>query len=126
MPHTICCRITRVAIPAFQEPSISSGKPEPATIAQVSPTVLRSGPYRFFFFASDRNEPPHVHIAREAKAFKFWLSPVRSAYNFGFGAKELGRIERLVQEHEADLLKAWHEYFKSADRNGKGQKRPRH
>ena len=45
----------------------------------VSPAVLRSGPYRFFFFASDRNEPPHVHIERERKTAKFWLSPVRIA-----------------------------------------------
>ena len=26
------------------------------------PTVLRVGPYRFFFYASDRAEPMHVHI----------------------------------------------------------------
>lgn len=54
---------------------------------RVSPTVFRSGPYRFFFFASDRNEPRHVHVGRERKAAKFWLSPVRSAYNYGFAAK---------------------------------------
>jgi hypothetical protein len=81
----------------------------------VSPTVLRKGPYRFFFFASDRNEPPHVHVAREAKAAKFSLSSVRQAYNYGFAANELTRIEGLVREHEADLLKAWHEYFKPSD-----------
>jgi hypothetical protein len=45
----------------------------------VSPTILRSGPYRFFFFAGDRNEPVHVHVAREDKTAKFWLSPVRPA-----------------------------------------------
>jgi len=77
----------------------------------VSPTVLRSGPYRFFFFSSDRNEPVHVHVAREDKTAKFWLSPSRVEYNYGFTLKELGRIQRLVQEHEAELLKAWHEYF---------------
>ncbi len=31
------------------------------------PTVLRIGPYRFFFFAGDRNEPLHIHIEREDK-----------------------------------------------------------
>jgi hypothetical protein len=39
--------------------------------------------YRFFFFASDRNEPPHVHLKRNAKLAKFWLSPARQAYNYG-------------------------------------------
>ncbi|MBZ5579241.1 MAG: DUF4160 domain-containing protein [Acidobacteriia bacterium] len=41
------------------------------------PTVLRSGPYRFFFYSADRDEPPHVHGEREDSAAKFWLSPVR-------------------------------------------------
>lgn len=81
----------------------------------MSPTVLRSGPYRFFFFASDRNEPMHVHVARESKTAKFWLTPVRVAYNFGFPPSELTRIEGLVREHEADLSKAWHDYFKPGD-----------
>ncbi|MGH8245034.1 MAG: DUF4160 domain-containing protein [Gammaproteobacteria bacterium] len=26
------------------------------------PTVLRSGPHRFFFFSREGHEPPHVHI----------------------------------------------------------------
>ncbi|MCX7012591.1 MAG: DUF2442 domain-containing protein [Candidatus Sumerlaeota bacterium] len=29
------------------------------------PTVLREGPYRFFFVSLDRDEPPHVHVRRE-------------------------------------------------------------
>jgi hypothetical protein len=59
-------------------------------------------PYRFFFFSSDRNERVHVHVAREGKAAKFWLSPTRVEYNYGFAPKELGRIEGLVREHEAN------------------------
>jgi hypothetical protein len=73
---------------------------EAATIVRVSPTVLRSGPHRLFFFASDRNEPVHIHIGRHDKVAKFWLAPVRQANNYGFAANELSRIERLVQQHE--------------------------
>ncbi len=40
------------------------------------PTVLRHGPYRFFFYAGDRDEPPHVHIERDSKIAKLWLDPV--------------------------------------------------
>jgi hypothetical protein len=29
------------------------------------PTVLRVGPYRFFFFSGDRDEPPHIHVERD-------------------------------------------------------------
>jgi hypothetical protein len=42
------------------------------------PTVLRSGPYRFFFYSSDGPEPPHVHVERDAGRVKFWLDLLRS------------------------------------------------
>jgi Domain of unknown function (DUF4160) len=43
------------------------------------PTVLRSGPYRLFFYSGDRDEPRHVHVEREANLAKLWLDPVRLA-----------------------------------------------
>lgn len=75
------------------------------------PTVLRSGPYRFFFYASDRDEPFHVHVEREDKVAKFWLQPVRLQESGGFSRLELNRIRQLVQLHEEQLREAWHEYF---------------
>ena len=50
------------------------------------PTILRVGPYRFFFYAGDRDEPPHIHIESDENVAKFWLDPVR-------------------------LQRSWHEYF---------------
>ena len=79
----------------------------------MSPTVLQSGPYRFFFFSSDRGEPIHVHVQRELKTAKFWLGPVRLEHNYGFASAELHKIAGLVRQHEAEFVKAWHEYFKS-------------
>ena len=92
----------------------------------MSPTVLQSGPYRFFFFSSDRNEPKHVHIKRDRKLAKFWLAPARMAYNYGFNRAESNRIAALVRKHEAALSKAWHESFKRQDGNGGGPERSRH
>ena len=92
----------------------------------MSPTVFQSGPYRFFFFSSDRGEPPHVHVARERKAAKFWLEPVRLEYNQGFPSNELNKIAGLVGEHQAMLLKAWHDYFKSGNGDRGGQAGPSH
>lgn len=89
----------------------------------MSPTVLQSGPYRFFFFSSDRGEPPHVHVARDRKTAKFWLQPVWLEYNLGFAPNELNKISALVQGHQAELLKAWHDYFKSGNGNRRGQAR---
>jgi Domain of unknown function (DUF4160) len=91
----------------------------------VSPTVLQSGPYRFFFFSNEKDEPPHVHVARDDKIAKFWLGPVREAYNYGFKAAELNRIAAITREHEEALAKAWHDYFKRSDGNGRGVRRSR-
>ena len=33
--------------------------------------IPREGPYRFFFYASDRTEPEHVHVERDDRVAKF-------------------------------------------------------
>jgi hypothetical protein len=48
------------------------------------PTVLRSGPYRLFFFAGDREGPLHVHVEREDSLAKYWLDPIRLRRSDGF------------------------------------------
>jgi len=77
------------------------------------PTVLRHGPYRFFFYASDRDEPPHIHVERDDNIAKFWLDPVRLQSSGGFPRVEIGQIESLVTENQQTLLEAWNEYFRS-------------
>lgn len=76
------------------------------------PTVLKAGPYRFFFFAGDRNEPKHVHVEREKHVAKFWLEPIRMHSAGGFSRVEAIRIERLVKDHLSELMGAWNEYFR--------------
>jgi hypothetical protein len=75
------------------------------------PTVLRVGPYRFFFYSADRGEPAHVHVECETKRAKFWLRPVRLQESGGFGRREINRLQALVEEHQERLLRAWHEFF---------------
>jgi hypothetical protein len=77
------------------------------------PTVLRSGPYRFFFYASNGVEPPHVHIERENHRAKFWLKPVRLQESGGFSRAELNRLSALVEESRDHLLEAWDEFFRT-------------
>ena len=75
------------------------------------PTVLRSGPYRFHFYSSDTQEPPHVHVERDENTAKFWLSPVRLQSSGGFRPVEVRRIQRLVEQHRDALLRSWDAYF---------------
>jgi len=68
------------------------------------PRVFRVGPYRFFFFAGARDEPPHIHVERDDKVSKFWLNPVRLQQSGGFSRSEIRKIHLLVQTHREDLL----------------------
>ncbi|MBI4408913.1 MAG: DUF4160 domain-containing protein [Gemmatimonadetes bacterium] len=68
------------------------------------------GPYRFFFYSFDCNEPMHVHAERESSACKFWLEPLMLASNHGFVAHELGRILGLIRMHRRKIEDAWHEH----------------
>ena len=75
------------------------------------PTVFRDGPYRFYFYSHEPNEPPHVHVDRDSDSAKFWLEPVTLARNLGFSGVELRRIEQVVEENAIMLLRAWNEHF---------------
>ncbi len=75
------------------------------------PTVLRLGPYRFYFYSHEPNEPPHIHIDRDNLSTKFWLDPVQLARNLGFSPKDLRTIERMVVEHQQELQEKWNGYF---------------
>ncbi len=74
------------------------------------PTILREGPYRFFY-ASDREEPLHVHVEREDRIAKFWLVPVRLQRSGGLRRSEIGRIARIIGENQTLFVEAWNEYF---------------
>jgi hypothetical protein len=75
------------------------------------PTVKSiPGPYRFFFFSFDCNEPKHVHVQRDRFICKFWLDPLDLSKNYGFSPKELGEIRRLIQFHQNKIVEAWYEH----------------
>ena len=75
------------------------------------PTVLRIGPYRFYFYSHEPNEPPHIHIDRDNLSAKFWLEPVQLARNLGFSARDLRTIERMIVDHQEALQEKWNGYF---------------
>ena len=75
------------------------------------PTVLQIGPYRFYFFSNEGDEPPHIHVKSGGSEAKFWLHDLSVAVNAGFPAHEIGAIVRHLRP-QRDLLEGkWHEYF---------------
>jgi len=75
------------------------------------PNVLRSGPYRFYFYSHEPNEPPHVHVDRDNLSAKFWLEPVGLAQNLGFRPKELRQVQEIVGQNQQRFVEAWNDYF---------------
>ena len=82
------------------------------------PALLRLGPYRFYFWSREADEPPHVHVKRDRDEAKFWLEPiVELAGNWGFARHELNRVRRIVEEQRELFLERWHEHFGDENRD---------
>ena len=75
------------------------------------PTVLRIGRFRFYFFSNESLEPAHIHVKAGGDQAKFWLSPIALASNYGFRARDLNRIEQIIEKHQTQFLESWNEYF---------------
>jgi hypothetical protein len=64
------------------------------------------------FYATDRDEPRHVHVARSGSDAKFWLDPeVRLARNHGLPEPELRRVMRIIETNARALRDAWDAFF---------------
>ena len=77
------------------------------------PTILRIGPFRFFFYSNEQGEPAHIHVQRDRMLAKFWLDPVSLAGSTRFSARDLRKVEGLVVENKDLLMERWNEYFSS-------------
>ena len=77
----------------------------------MSPTVLRVGGYRFYFFS--REEPrPHVHVQHADGEAKFWLEPkIKLAQNYGLSWRQVATALRLVEKNQDEIRAAWEEHF---------------
>ncbi len=75
------------------------------------PTVLRVGPFRFYFYSNEKGEPPHIHVQRERYVAKFWLNPVVLAGSRHFSSHKLRAIQKHVEENRELFLEAWNEHI---------------
>lgn len=77
----------------------------------MSPTVLRDGPFRLFFFSREEARM-HVHVAHPDGEAKFWLEPTISvAAVAGLSPKLVGDAEAIVRRHEQEVRDAWKRHF---------------
>jgi hypothetical protein len=72
------------------------------------PTVLWIGPYRFFFYSRENQEPPHIHVERDDNVAKYWLEPVALASNrLSFTRTHTGADARDPASREVSGGMAW-------------------
>jgi len=75
------------------------------------PVVLRWQGHRFLFYSKEIGEPPHIHVLKDRKQLKVWLSDLRVARNVGFASHEVNAILTIVAENRRKFLEAWNDYF---------------
>ena len=56
-------------------------------------------------------EPVHIHAVKDGIDAKFWLHPVRVAYNDGFDARTLRELVEVSERHADIIERAWNEHF---------------
>ena len=78
---------------------------------RVSPTVLRIGGFRFYFFS--REEPrAYVHVQHADGEAKFWIEPnVELAVNYGLTSRQVTDVRTLIEEHVNEIRNAWAKHF---------------
>lgn len=79
--------------------------------AYMSPTVFREAGYRFFFFSREESRR-HVHVISGDGEAKYWLEPeIELARNYRFTRAQLKTIDRLIEAHYDELIRAWDKHF---------------
>ncbi len=77
----------------------------------MSPTVVRDGPFRLFFFSREETRI-HVHVAHPDGEAKFWLTPeVAVATATGLSQKQLREARTVVEIHMEEIRNAWNHHF---------------
>ena len=79
----------------------------------MSPTILKKGRYRFFFFSREESRK-HIHVVSSDGEAKFWLEPeIELAKNYQFSRQNLKEIEMIIEDYYNEFVEAWKRYFRS-------------
>jgi hypothetical protein len=77
----------------------------------MSPTILRLGPYRFYFNSREETRM-HVHIETGRGMAKFWLEPIVALATYEhLDTDELRAIELIIEERQDEFKTRWRQHF---------------
>lgn len=79
----------------------------------MSPTILREGPFRLFFFSREETRI-HVNVAHPDGEAKFWLTPaVHLATSVGLNHRQVRDAQSIVERHIKEITDEWQRHFGS-------------
>lgn len=77
----------------------------------MSPTIVRDGPFRLFFFSREESRI-HVHVAHPDGEAKFWMNPeIQVATIIGLSPRQTAEAEEIVRRHQQEICDAWTRHF---------------
>lgn len=77
----------------------------------MSPTVVRDGKFRCFFFSREEARI-HVHVTHPDGEAKFWLAPqVALDRHTGLNERHLREAQLVVETHIEEIKNAWNIHF---------------
>ena len=77
----------------------------------MSPSIFRAKGYRFYFLSNEEDRI-HIHVTCEDGEAKFWIEPTISlAVSYGLNVRKLNEIQKIVEEHKNEIIKAWQRHF---------------
>ncbi|MBE2199658.1 MAG: DUF4160 domain-containing protein [Anaerolinea sp.] len=67
------------------------------------PTILLIRGWRLFFYANERNEPPHIHARKGDMECKYWLHSdtfdISEAHTYNMSPPDKRQIRKIIFEH---------------------------
>ena len=77
----------------------------------MSPTLFREKGYRFYFLSNEEDRI-HIHVTSAEGEAKFRLEPiVLLAVHYRLNATRLREVQKIVEEHRNEIIKAWQKHF---------------
>jgi hypothetical protein len=79
----------------------------------MSPTIFKTGKYRFFFFSREEKRI-HVHVTSPDGEAKFWIEPVVTLLKSdGLSKRQINLIQKIIEAHKDEIVKKWKRHFKA-------------
>ena len=109
---------TKIAIFKFFVTLKDAGKQFTNKIKRM-PSILSIRGWRFFFYANERNEPPHVHARKGDADCKYWLRSdtyeIEEDHAYNMSPADRRNVRKIIFDHFEHLLSEYESFHKGVE-----------